>query len=192
VKSFRRWLFNVAAAVSLLLCLATCALWLRSYWYTEGFAYLRLDESRQYATLDIIDAIRGLMVIGHHSEPAGFLLRPIGGFQSAGFDHWTVPSFPVDQIWPSRAFLNHIGFHWSRQQANQSKSPINFGQVVLPDWFLVLLFLIFPSIAALRIRRRMGLAIPSHCYTCGYDLCATPDRCPECGKIPTKNEAIPT
>jgi hypothetical protein len=31
----RRQLFNIVAALSLLLCVAACALWMRSYWLTD-------------------------------------------------------------------------------------------------------------------------------------------------------------
>jgi hypothetical protein len=43
--------------------------------------------------------------------------------------------------------------------------------------FLPVLRLLWPEFGPKRSRR-------GHCRKCGYDLRATPDRCPECGTIP--------
>jgi hypothetical protein len=50
--------------------------------------------------------------------------------------------------------------------------------ISLPMWILVLAFAIEPAIWTVRRRRRRG---PGHCRACGYDIRATPQRCPECG-----------
>ncbi len=55
---------------------------------------------------------------------------------------------------------------------------------VVPYWFLSLAFSIGPLLwlrATLRRRRAGKRRSAGRCARCGYDLRATPDRCPECG-----------
>ena len=61
--------------------------------------------------------------------------------------------------------------------------------------YWVMLLLIFTSIAitagVLLSRTDQGEVSDyqdQFCQTCGYDLRATPDRCPECGDVPTKGK----
>lgn len=64
-------------------------------------------------------------------------------------------------------------------KANRLKGPSYLYRLLLPYWFLICLFGAWPlCLLGRRIRdgRRAGT-----CHRCGYDLRATPDRCPECG-----------
>jgi hypothetical protein len=49
------------------------------------------------------------------------------------------------------------------------------------------LFALMPAAFFLRMIRTRRAAKSGRCSTCGYDLRATPGRCPECGTIPAKN-----
>ncbi|HEV2296069.1 MAG TPA: hypothetical protein VGR35_19650 [Tepidisphaeraceae bacterium] len=56
--------------------------------------------------------------------------------------------------------------------------------VVLPAWFLLLLTALVPTLWIRRSLIALRQPIAGCCVCCGYDLRATPDRCPECGSLP--------
>jgi hypothetical protein len=55
--------------------------------------------------------------------------------------------------------------------------------LVFPHWFAALVTAILPAIVLVRWRRDRRRVAEGRCETCGYDLRATPDRCPECGTL---------
>ncbi|MCY2950687.1 MAG: hypothetical protein NTU53_01765 [Planctomycetota bacterium] len=61
--------------------------------------------------------------------------------------------------------------------------------VSVPYWLLTALLAFYPARRAWTRRRQMRRLRLGLCLTCGYDLRASKDRCPECGSpIPTNNE----
>jgi hypothetical protein len=61
----------------------------------------------------------------------------------------------------------------------------DFSLVQAPMWFVILLFALLPLVAGVRLarrRRRARRLAAGCCIACGYDLRASPERCPECGR----------
>jgi hypothetical protein len=55
-----------------------------------------------------------------------------------------------------------------------------------PYWVVIAVTSVLPAVWLFGWWKRRKPRALEHCANCGYDLRATPDRCPECGAIPSK------
>lgn len=68
---------------------------------------------------------------------------------------------------------------------NPAKSQKRFWALTVPHWLLATLLAIPPAVSLARAMRRFRRRRAGLCVCCGYDLRASPERCPECGVIRT-------
>lgn len=100
-------------------------------------------------------------------------------------------------MWPSLPDRGGTGFHKFTQQrarlmfdtANETTATCNLilSGVGVPFWAVAVLTGMLPVSWLLRHARRRqlrGRIAQGLCPQCGYDLRASPDRCPECGVVP--------
>jgi hypothetical protein len=167
MSGVKRRLFNVLAAVSLVLFVVSVMSWCGSFWWNTELGYL---------------GERNSLVAEEWHGKVGFywmrwsatdnVQRQTGfSFRLSGIpDHYLVASGP----------LASIGFG---SQANRTLiNGITYDEslVVVPYYSLLLPTLVMPSLWFWRRLRTTHFG-PMQCRGCGYDLRATPDRCPECG-----------
>jgi hypothetical protein len=93
----------------------------------------------------------------------------------------------VEYEWFHRARIlfewkyDFLGFGWEPPDRLRSRYQVWFA---LPLWFVLTLTAALPSIRLVGFVRRKRLVAEGLCVKCGYDLRATPHRCPECGTVP--------
>jgi hypothetical protein len=177
-----RRLLNLLTAVSLLLCLASVALSVRSYYVTDWYERHWLAETIEADGRRVDQSWRVWTVRGRlcfhfkrHVWTSAWLKRLVPLYSSSGWTYerreprFTFDAGPRDTLW------QRIGFH------GQRKSEVNTSfnhWARIPLWLPTALLAVGP---ALWTFRHGGKHRTGYCATCGYDLRATPDKCPECG-----------
>ena len=167
-----RRLLNLLTALSLLLCVAAAALWVRSYQACD-----RLSWTGEAANVDLV-ASRGRAELTRVTGTA-----PLHSGDWPRFKHYrSEPREVVPSAWSDLTIGLIPGVHYAEGTAADS-SGISVQAFAVSHSFALASRLRLPAAraaAGIRSRRRrLGL-----CGLCGYDLRATPDRCPECGHMP--------
>jgi uncharacterized membrane protein len=182
-------LFTILSALSLLLFVAVGVLWVRSYWVVDDVYSSKTDAQSRYVNSFRLTTHRGTILM----ETA----RPdsaIGLNEPPGRSFWYREAAVEGFVWPLRE--NEIrrvgGVSWGESRfvigpiTGYSLTGYSLGTanvLILPLGFVAAATSVSPLIwLAMRWKRRGSVA--GLCPSCGYDLRATPDRCPECGLFP--------
>jgi hypothetical protein len=185
-------LFDGLALVSLLLCLAMTGLWARSYvrgeqliagyWgyhlhpnYTHYYDAWELDTTNE----------RGRWSVAWRIHPC---VAGPGRYESSpGAKGNRFEVGPIDRNIRSviQSYLDDGRYSGRTATVRYTFRP-RWRAISVPHPLSTLLLAILPVTAAIHRRRRARRRQHGCCVKCGYDLRATPDRCPECGFIPAR------
>jgi hypothetical protein len=105
------------------------------------------------------------------------------GFGDQGC-HWAFCRETTDdEIWITPWARLPEGDRWV-SHPNRSVRDAGTVEISVPLWVLISATAVMPLAALARRRLRIAARVGA-CAFCGYDLRATPERCPECGKVPS-------
>jgi len=171
----RRLLLFFLSGVSLALSAATVVLWVR------GHDFSQIDEFTVTTT-----RLYGIYSLGDEIYFAAFW-NPA----------WADPphlSFSIDSVhrWSAGMYCYSTLRMYGHAVAGfgvvrTNRMPVPGARypwvriIMLPDWLIASVFAAVALLGWLRLRITVIRRKRGCCPTCGYDLRATPDRCPECG-----------
>jgi hypothetical protein len=170
-------LFTLFSLVSLLLFVVICVLWAGT-----RSERLRLSHNVAHCTYDTYEQRIEKVAINRGRFEFSFLsdtskLVDPGPPPEDDID-WRVTRWHGDP-WPVDTLPRRLGFGlvYGRNQG--------FVVVVIwiPTWFACLVTAVMPARWSHRRIRSARSTATGCCPSCGYDLRATPDRCPECGTM---------
>ena len=185
MRRLRRILVNGFTVLSLVLMVLVAALWVRSYRFTDALFWESAGRGHALSTA------RGRLVWNWNWNPPSTApaRQPRRRFDYHRMQPYTAPtyasaygSFQLGDTFPQWQFA---GLNW---YGVRSAGGIRSATGVMPLAYLAAATALLPTSMALRQARSFLRSTRAHrrnvCHSCGYDLRATPERCPECGAMP--------
>jgi hypothetical protein len=150
--------FSILVAFSLVLCVATITLWVRSH---------RTADQLFLGRHLLVSEFGGLYWSPGVALPDQAFQQSFDAGKMGVFEHeW---AHGVRRLHPVRIIWDPSNTWWC---------------LIVADWFVVEVFAILPLMWLLRRYVRCRRIARGICDHCGYDLRASPGRCPECGTTP--------
>jgi len=195
-------LFTIAAGVSLLLWLVAMTSWIRSYFVADSMCYYSRGADEPGDHGDLLDEREIISRNGHILFEYARSDNRMPSNDDAT-EQPTLPLRPFIRLWRSTprrirgALVDGVdrgeftttlpkrwgGFASGEEDYRGNHAESNLIYFSAPYWPLVLTLTPLPLLAMQRRRRHCRRRRSGLCLTCGYDLRASIDRCPECGMI---------
>jgi hypothetical protein len=189
----RKFLRRSLTFISLLCLVAMVVLWVRSRATVDGlYVYCRhFDGARGWLSVSIgsvgntfVAASDSVNDSLHVSEPA-----PPPSERTPLRAEFLVVSQrrdPGDAEFAGSRWWNRLGFCCAQNIHRDDRWVGSRLWVGVPHWFLLSFFAVIPLMSLRRAWTRRQRARKRLCVNCGYDLRASPERCPECGETPER------
>lgn len=176
-------LFTIISALSLLLSLTIGTLWARSYWWQDSVGWFASQLFERHTPDIQVTSNEGRIILRWFSD---------ADVWKSG--HWRLASFHAEPDFDPRdkslreRFVAYYEYDSGATPPLFSASPLlSVSTVAIHDFWLVVLTLLLPVGSFVRRAKQRQRLREGLCLTCGYDLRASIERCPECGTpIPLK------
>jgi predicted RNA-binding Zn-ribbon protein involved in translation (DUF1610 family) len=173
-----RRLLNLLTVLSLLLCMAVCVLWARSYFRSDWLCYTRVARQPTLIRSDDLELLSGEGNAWVAFTRAQF--RPEEEHRSD--EGW---AFESDAPEDAAERVEHRAWGFGYEAISFRPDPPSYRQwgVAFPLWLAAALFAAAPATTLVRRFRRRRAAAAGRCTACGYELTANiSGLCPECGR----------
>jgi hypothetical protein len=192
-------LLNLLTVLSLLLCVAVATLWVRSRTAFDHVKWRYAVEAtrgeRQERSLHAL-SVRGRLFIGNSQELytpyppwegwTSPLPRPgVSWVASRYRPGWANAELDVSESFERYPAWRALGCGAVRMLTitNHGGPDRRFEAAAVPHWVPAAASAVLPLSRFVVSLRRRGRRRSGLCAACGYDLRATPGRCPECGTM---------
>jgi hypothetical protein len=181
----QRKLTKLAAAVSLVLCVATVALWVRSYLVADTYVVIETNGVTRWQFCCArgriwCQRVHGLRGGRWNAVPQRYQKeRPTVVLERSTY------LSPLDSTASLAGFEISSGF----VRLRNGKAVWGETRTIVPLYAIAMLS---GGISLFLVRRSCSRGPRGgRCSQCGYDLRATPERCPECGAVPASRSEPP-